>query len=142
MIRALLLQFTDDPGVRLLTTLVFLDLVLGLCSAAVRGTFRLAFAADFLRADVLGKLFPYFAVWAAVRVGGDLELGGVGAIEESTLALFVGALSGSILNSFDELRLKAQGVPGTNPREAAQGSSSMPDPLPNMIAGGERPPAP
>lgn len=139
MIRSLLMQFTDDPGVRLLTTLVALNFILGVLSSLARRTFRLAYLGDFLRADVLGKLFPYFAIWAAVRVGGDVELGGVGAIEESTLALMIAALSGSLLNSIDELRLRAAGATS---REEAREDASMPLPMPDVIAGDSDPPTP
>ena len=97
--------FAGDPGVRLAATLVALDLVLGVAAALRARTFRLGWLADFLRDDVLGKLLPYFAVWAAVRVGGDLELGGVGAIEETVNAALVLTIGGSILNSLRDLGL-------------------------------------
>lgn len=123
----LLREFVHDDGVRIASTLVALDFVLGVAAALMRRTFRLAFVADTFRNDVLGKLVPYFAVWAAVRVGGDVELGGVGAIEEGTLSLVLAALAASILNSLDELRLGGRRT-----------TSSVPD----SIAGPERPPAP
>ena len=101
----LLNQFTEDPTVILLAALVGLDVVLGILSALVRKTFKLVLIGDFLRADVLGKLLPYYAVWAAVHVTGDVMLGDFGVIEETTGAAAVLALSASILNSLNELRL-------------------------------------
>ena len=101
----LLNQFTEDPTVILLAALVGLDVVLGVLSALVRKTFKLVLVADFLRADVLGKLLPYYAVWAAVHVTGDVMLGDFGVIEETTGAAAVLALSASVLNSLNELRL-------------------------------------
>jgi len=101
----LLNQFTEDPTVILLAALVGLDVVLGILSALVRKVFKFVLVADFLRADVLGKLLPYYAVWAAVHVTGDVMLGDFGVIEETTGAAAVLALSASILNSLNELRL-------------------------------------
>jgi hypothetical protein len=103
----LLNQFTEDPTVILLAALVGLDVVLGILSALVRKTFKLVLIGDFLRADVLGKLLPYYAVWAAVHVTGDVMLGDFGVIEETTGAAAVLALSASVLNSLNELRLGA-----------------------------------
>ena len=101
----LLNQFTEDPTVILLSALVGLDVVLGILSALVRKTFKLVLISDFLRADVLGKLLPYSAVWAAVHVSGDVMLGEFGVIEETAGALAVAAVGASVLNSLNELRL-------------------------------------
>ena len=102
---SLLKQFVDDPTVILLSALVALDVILGVLSALRLGTFKFVIISDFLRADVLGKLLPYYAVWAAVHVTGDVMLGDFGVIEETTGAAAVLALSASILNSLNELRL-------------------------------------
>lgn len=122
--RALLVQFTHDPGVRLALTLVALDVVLGVAAAVKAGSFRIGWLGDFLRADILFKLVPYFAVWAAVRVGGDVDLGGVGAIEETVNAAVVFALSGSILNSLRDLGV----IPETTPDEVAGSAEAPPAP--------------
>ena len=102
---SLLNQFADDPTVVALGVLVALDLVLGVAAALKAGTFRLSFVADVLRADVLGKLVPYYAVWAAVHVSGDVMLGDFGVIEETAGALAVAAVGGSVLNSLRDLGL-------------------------------------
>lgn len=117
----LIQQFADDPGVRLAAILVALDFVLGVAAALKAGLFRVGWLSDFLRRDVLGKLVPYFAVWAAVRLSGDVQLGGVGAIEETVNAALLLALSGSILNSLRDL-----GV--------------MPSSTPDAVAGSDEPP--
>lgn len=120
--RQLVQAFANDPGVLGLSALVALDFILGVCAGIVKRRFRLAFVADFLRNDVLGKLVPYFAVWAVVHVGGDLQIDGYGAIEEGTLALALAAVGASAAGSLHELGL-LKGLPAT-------------------IVGGERPPAP
>lgn len=102
---ALIHEFADDPAVRLIAGLILLDFVLGIAAAAKVGTFRLGWVSDFLRADVLGKVVPFFAVWAAVRVSGDIELAGFGMIEEGVAAAVVISLGASVLNSLRDLGL-------------------------------------
>jgi hypothetical protein len=101
----LIQQFANDDTVRLIAALVLLDIVLGIAAAVKAGIFQLNYLVDFLRNDILGKAVPYFAVWAAVRLGGDLEIGGYGAIEEVVGAGVVLALGASVLNSLSELGL-------------------------------------
>jgi hypothetical protein len=100
---ALIRAFAEDPTVRLVAVLVALDFVLGVAAAIAARTFRLGWLSDFLRRDVLAKLVPYFAVWAAVRLGGDVELGGIGVIEEAVGATVIAAVGASILNSLRDL---------------------------------------
>ena len=102
---ALLRQFVDDPTVILLSALVALDVILGVLAALKIGTFKFVIISDFLRADVLGKLLPYYAIWAAVHLSGDIMLGDFGVIEESTGALAVAAVGASVLNSLRDLGL-------------------------------------
>lgn len=102
---ALLRQFADDPTVIALAVLVGLDVLLGVVSALKRGVFKFVIVSDFLRADVLGKLLPYYGVWAAVHLSGDVMLGDFGVIEETTGALAIAAVGASVLNSLRELGL-------------------------------------
>ena len=106
----LLKQFTEDPTVLALGVLVVLDVVLGVSSALKARTFKFVLISDFLRADVLGKLVPYYAVWAAVQLTGDFDLGGFGIIEETTGAMAVAAIGASVLNSLRDLGF-AKGAP-------------------------------
>lgn len=101
----LLNQFTEDPTVIGLSLLVALDVILGVLSALKAGVFKFVIVSDFLRADVLGKLVPYYAIWAAVHVGGDVMLGDFGVIEETAGALALAAIGASVLNSVRELGL-------------------------------------
>ena len=105
--------FVDDPTVRVIAVLVALDFVLGTFAAVKSGTFRLSFFADVFRNDVLGKVLPYYALWAAVHVSGiDWSIGGFDVIEESTGAIVIAALAGSVLNSLRDLGL-GQSLPNT-----------------------------
>jgi hypothetical protein len=101
----LLDQFVEDPTVIALAILVALDIILGVAAAIKAKTFKFVLVGDFLRADVLGKLVPYYGVWAAVHLTGDIDLGGFGVIEESVGALAIAAIGASILNSLRDLGL-------------------------------------
>lgn len=103
-------QFADDPSVIALAVLVALDLVLGVSAALKNDVFRLSYIADVLRNDVLGKVIPYYAVWAAVHISGDVTVGDFGVIEETAGALAIAAVGGSVLNSLKDLGL-ARAVP-------------------------------
>jgi len=98
--------FMDDPTVRLIGALVVLDFVLGTLAALKAGTFRLSYFADVFRNDVLGKVLPYYALWGALHVSGiDWSVGGFDVVEESTGAIVIGALGGSVLNSLRDMGL-------------------------------------
>lgn len=106
-------SFTDDPTVRIIAVLVILDFLLGTFAAVKNGTFRLSYFADVFRNDVIGKVFPYYTLWAALHVAGiEWSIGGFDVIEESAGAVVIGALAGSALNSLRDLGL-AQSMPDT-----------------------------
>lgn len=110
---ALLREFADDATVRLVAALILLDLVAGIAAGVKAKTFRFGWLSDFLRADVLGKVVPYFAVWAAVRVSGDIEIAGYGAIEEVVGGAVVLALTASVLNSLRDVGILPEATPDT-----------------------------
>ncbi len=107
----LLREFADDPTVRLVAGLILIDFVLGVSAGVKAKSFRLGWISDFLRNDVLGKCVPYFAVWAAVRVSGDFEILGYGAIEETVGLAVVLSLGASALNSLRDLGLAKDSLP-------------------------------
>ena len=88
---------------RVLAGLVALDFVLGVSAAIKLGSFRLAYLADFLRADVLGKLVPYYGIWAVLHVVGDIQIAGIDTLEEASAAAIGLALAGSVLKSAKDL---------------------------------------
>lgn len=104
--------FANDNTVKTIGGLIVLDFVLGVSAGIYAKTFRFGWLSDFLRKDVLGKVVPYFAVWAAVRVGGDLEIDGYGAIEELVGGAVVLSLGASVLNSLRDLGF-AKSMPDT-----------------------------
>lgn len=105
--------FIDDPTVRLIAVAWLLDFLLGVFAAVKSGTFRLSYIADTFRNDVIGKILPYYTLWAALHVTGiDWSIGGLDIIEEGAGALVIAALVGSILNSLRDLGL-AKSMPDT-----------------------------
>jgi apolipoprotein N-acyltransferase len=106
-------SFVDDPTVRVIAVAWVLDFLLGVFAAFKAGTFRLSYVADTFRNDVIGKILPYYTLWAALHVTGiDWSIGGLDVIEEGAGALVIGALVGSILNSLRDLGL-AKTLPDT-----------------------------
>lgn len=98
--------FVDDPTVRVIGVLVALDFVLGVLAAFYTRTFRLSFIADVFRNDVLGKVLPYYTLWAALHISGiDWSIGGFDVIEEAAGATVIAALVGSVLNSLRDFGL-------------------------------------
>lgn len=98
--------FVDDPTVRILAVLVLLDFLVGSFAAFYTKSFRLSYFADVFRNDVLGKVLPYYTLWAALHVSGiDWSVGGLDVVEEGAGAIVIAALVGSVLNSLTDLGL-------------------------------------
>lgn len=116
-------EFVDDPTVRLLAVLVLLDFALGTFAAFYTHSFRLSYFADVFRNDVLGKLLPYYVLWAALHVSGiDWSVGGLDVAEEGAGAIIIAALVGSVLNSLRDLQIwkdAPQSVAGPDPQAQA-----------------------
>lgn len=99
--------FTGDPKVIGLAILVALDVVMGVFAAVKLRDFSFGRLADFLQDDVLGKLIPYYALWAAVYVGGDiiLPIVDIGAIAAGAFAIVAASLVASLYTSLQDLGL-------------------------------------
>lgn len=106
---ALLHAFVSDTTVRIVAGLVVLDFVLGVASALKDGTFRLGWLHGFLITDVLEKLVPWFAVYAATKVG--LSDGLFSGIRDAVFAGVSAAMTASILSSLASLGFS--GLPAT-----------------------------
>lgn len=116
-------EFLDDPTVRLIGALWVLDFLLGLFAAVRGGSFRLSYVADTFRNDVVGKILPYYLLWGFIHIGGfDVSIGGLDLIEESSGALVIAALVGSVLNSIRDLgfaKTLPDTIAGPDPESAA-----------------------
>lgn len=106
---AALHAFATDPLLRAVLALIALDLVLGVAAAVKAGAFRLAYLAQFAKDDLLGKVFPWFVIYAAARLGPSVSLLGVDldAVQKAVFALVVAALAGSLASSLASLGFPA-----------------------------------
>ena len=115
--------FALDDQLHLALVLIALDLVLGVGAAFKADTFRLSYFADFARQDILGKVFPWFVLFAAGYLAPGADIGGL-SVEDIADGVWVGvvaALVGSITSS-----LAVFGVP----LPAALGRGEKPPPGP------------
>lgn len=105
-----LTEFAHDPLVAGVFAALVVDFVLGVLAAVRTGTFAFSYVSDFARNDVLGKVLPWFVVYAMdffthgaslFGVAGiDLTWGVVAAAMYGTIQI---ALLGSIASSLTQL---------------------------------------
>lgn len=69
--------FVDDTQLKAVVVLIALDIVVGIIAAVATGKFALSKVAAFLKDDVLGKVLPWFAVFAAAKFAPSVEVLGV-----------------------------------------------------------------
>lgn len=116
-----LAMFAHDDKVSVVLILIAVDFVLGVIAAVEHGTFRLSYVADFMRRDVLGKVVPWFVLYAADKASHGASVVGpvdFGTIATGAFVAVTAALAGSILSSLKDLGVG----------------------LPTAVAGGEVPP--
>lgn len=98
----LLSTFAHDQLVTYVLLLFAVDFILGVGAAVNTGTFSLSYIADILKTDVLGKMFPWFVLYAAdvashgANVAGPFDFGHVAGL---AYGLLVAAMVGSIIKS-------------------------------------------
>jgi hypothetical protein len=97
----LLHVFISDTLVRTVGILVALDFVLGVAAAVKDGTFKLGWLHGFLIDDILSKLVPWFALYAATKVG--LSNAMFVGIRDATFAFVTAGMTASILKSLGDL---------------------------------------
>lgn len=101
--------FAHDTKSHILLALFVVDFILGVSAAVfVTKSFRMSYVADILRRDVLGKLVPYFGLYALALIAGNEEFVPIPGADFGLLAglafsIFLLAMVGSILNSLHEL---------------------------------------
>lgn len=101
-------DFANDSLLQAVLVLIVLDLVLGVAAAAKGGLFTFAKVAGFARDDILGKVFPWFVIYAAAKFAPDTTVLGIDldVIQKGVFALVVVALLGSLTSSLTDLGLK------------------------------------
>jgi hypothetical protein len=132
--------FTADGKLKTVAIFIVVDFLLGVAAAIASGTFRLSYVADFLRKDVLGKVFPWAVIYLASKMTTEDLPGGI-SFETVATAVFVAviaALGGSILAS-----LAGLGLFGDKGKNAATGGvvapAATPSPVIKALAGPEEP---
>jgi hypothetical protein len=101
-ITQILASFAHDQQVGVVLSLIVADFILGVAAAFKLGTFRLTYLANFARNDLLGKVFPWFVVFALDKASSGTGI--VGPIDWSqantvAFAAVTLAMAGSILKS-------------------------------------------
>lgn len=119
---SLLAAFAADDKVKIVLGLIALDLVLGVGASVYTGSFRLSYIADFLRNDVLGKVFPWFVVYAADRASHAATIVGpvdLGTVAGAAFVAVTAALVGSLVKSLADFGLSVPpAVGGPDPASA------------------------
>lgn len=101
-----LVTFMHDDKLKTVLVLIAVDFILGVAAAVKGGTFRLSYVAQFAKDDLLGKVVPWFVLYAAALVAGHTTiLPGVYDIGDAASTLWgivVAALGGSIIKSLGD----------------------------------------
>ena len=129
-ITAIISSFAHDKQLAVVVSLIAADFVLGVLASFKLGTFRLTYLSNFAKNDLLGKVVPWFAVFALDKASGAAGI--VGPIDWSQVstAAFVAvtaAMAGSILSSLADLGWP-QG--SQSAREAVAGHAPATQPTP------------
>lgn len=101
--------FFNDQRVQIALLVLILDFALGVIAAVAGGKFRLSYVGDTLRTDVLGKVLPFFVLYAGYLYAGsaDIVIPGLDleVLMNAAWVVVLGALGGSVLNSVRDLGL-------------------------------------
>lgn len=119
-------EFANDKQLYAVMVLIPLDIVLGIVASVYTGKFAFTKVSAFLKDDVLGKVIPWFAIFAAAKFAPDVDIIGVdlNQIQTAFWAFVVVALVGSLLSSAADL--------GVNlPRSLATGENEGANPKPS-----------
>lgn len=104
--------FFTDNKVYAASIAITLDLLLGSLAAWKIGKFRLSYLSEFMRAEVAGKLFPYFLVYGGAIVAGNAKILipglDLGDIATGLYGIMMLSWASSILGSLRELRVTPQ----------------------------------
>ncbi len=100
-------QFAHDKQLHAVIVLIALDLVFGVIAAVRTGQFAFSKLAAFLHDDVLGKVLPWFAVFATAKFAPSVSILGVdlNQIQTTLWAAVSVALAFSLAASLNDLGL-------------------------------------
>ncbi len=97
-------EFAHDKQLYAVVALIVVDLVLGVGAAAYNKTFAFSKITGFLHDDVLGKVFPWFVLFAVAKFAPNADILGVdfNALQTAAWALVLVALVGSLTGSLND----------------------------------------
>lgn len=97
--------FVNDTTFKAVIVLVLLDLILGIFASVKVGEFAFSKVTGFLKDDVLGKVLPWFTIYAAWKWAPSVDVLGVGLkeVQEAVFAGVVIALVASLTSSLADL---------------------------------------
>jgi hypothetical protein len=106
---SILSSFAHDKQVAVVLSLIVADFLLGVGVAFKTDSFRLTYIANFARNDLLGKVFPWFVVFALDKASQSADI--VGPIDWSqandvAFGVITLAMAGSILSSLSDFGIK------------------------------------
>ena len=121
-------SFAHDGYLQAVLIMVALDLLLGIIASIKTRQFKFSWVAGFAQDDLLGKVFPWFLIYAASKYAPNVSVLGIDmtAIEKIVFAAVATALAGSMLSSLKDLGLPLP----------------APSALPKMFGGEKEPPPP
>lgn len=100
-------EFANDKQLHAVIVLIALDLVVGVIAAVKTGSFAFSKIAAFLKDDVLGKVLPWFAVFATAKFAPSVDVLGVdlNQIQTGLWVAVAAALAFSLASSLNDLGL-------------------------------------
>lgn len=119
-------SFANDKQLQAVLILIVLDVILGIIAAVKKNEFAFTKVAGFLKDDVLGKVVPWFAVFAAAKFAPDVDVLGIDLNQVQTVfwAAVVVALVASLASSAADLGVSL-------PRSLATGENEGATPKPS-----------
>ena len=106
-------SFAHDGLLQAVLVLIALDVLLGIAASVKNKDFKFSYLAAFGRDDLLGKVVPWFAIYALSQYAPSTAVLGIdlSSIQNVVGAAVVVALSGSLLSSLKDLGLPIPAPP-------------------------------
>lgn len=119
--QAVFSSFAHDKQLYAVIILIVVDLILGVGAALYKGTFAFTKITGFLHDDVLGKVFPWFVLFAVSKFAPGADVLGVdfNALQTAAWALVLIALVASLTASLADFGVGMPKVLATGENEGA-----------------------
>ncbi len=120
-------EFANDKQLWAVLILIVLDLILGIGASVYKHVFAFSKVTGFLHDDVLGKVFPWFVLFAVAKFAPSVDIGGVdfNQLQTAAWALVLIALVASLTSSLADFGLSVI------PKSLATGENEGAPPTPS-----------